>query len=184
MAQISINSLMGNAGPSYSEIKVAPYRKELERAGFQQLLTPDEVDHALNKQDDKIVLVALNSVCGCSARVGRPGAILSLLNNLVPDSLVTIFAGMEKEAVTHFREKYLPGLTPSSPNIAVFKNGQLLHILHRHQIERMDAGAIADDLIESFNGFCSKEQSPEEKERLRQLFVQQYQVDPFQLPTE
>jgi putative YphP/YqiW family bacilliredoxin len=174
MAQISINSLLGNTGPSYSEIKVAPYREELVRAGFQQLLTVDEVDKALDRHDDEIVLVALNSVCGCSARVGRPGAILSLFNHAVPDQLVTIFAGMEKDAVAHFREKYLPGLTPSSPNIALFKNGQLLHILHRYQIERMAA----------YNSSCSKQQSPEERERLRNLFIQQYQVDPLQLPTE
>jgi len=184
MAQISINSLLGNTGPSYSEIKVAPYREELVRAGFQQLLTVTEVDNALDRQDDQIVLVALNSVCGCSARVGRPGAILSLFNQTVPDQLVTIFAGMEKDAVAHFREKFLPGLTPSSPNIALFKNGQLLHILHRYQIERMEAGAIADDLIAAYNSSCSKQQSPEERERLRNLFVQQYQVDPLQLSTE
>jgi len=96
MPQISLNSLMANDGPSYSEIIVKPYREELVQAGFEQLLTPEDVEKALNRQDDKIVLVALNSVCGCSARVGRPGAILSLFNKVVPDMLVTIFAGMEK----------------------------------------------------------------------------------------
>ena len=184
MAQISINSLLGNTGPSYPEVRVTPYREELVRAGFRQLLTPEEVDQALNKQDDKIVMVALNSVCGCSARVGRPGAILSLMNGLVPDELVTIFAGMEKDAVAHFRQKYMAGNTPSSPNIALFKNGQLIHILHRYQIERMEAGVIADDLIAAYNSSCTKVQSEEERARLRNVFIQQYQVDPFQLPTE
>jgi putative YphP/YqiW family bacilliredoxin len=184
MPQISINSLLGNSGPSYSEIIVKPYREELMEAGFRQLLTPEEVDQALLRNDDKIILVALNSVCGCSARVGRPGAILSLFNHSVPDLLVTIFAGMEKEAVAHFREKFLTGITPSSPNIAVFQNGKLVHMLHRYQIERMEAGAIADDLIKVFNTICSKKQSDAERERLRELFINKYKVDPLHLPTE
>jgi putative YphP/YqiW family bacilliredoxin len=146
MAQISINSLIGNDGPSYSEIIVKPYREELVQAGFEQLMTVGDVEQALNRKDDQLQLVVLNSVCGCSARVGRPGAILSLSNKNVPDQLFTIFAGMEKPAVAWFREQYLPGLTPSSPNIALFKNGKLIHILHRHQIERLTANEIADEL--------------------------------------
>jgi putative YphP/YqiW family bacilliredoxin len=184
MPQISINSLLGNNGPSYSEIIVKPYREELVEAGFEQLLTPDEVDQALNRQDDQIVLVMLNSVCGCSARTARPGAILSLFNKSVPDRLVTIFAGMEKDAVAHFREKYLPGLTPSSPNIAVFKNGQLAHILQRYQIERMEAGDIADELTGVYDTLCSRQLPTEERERLRNQFIKKYQADPLHLSTE
>lgn len=184
MAQISLNSLMGTSGPSYSEIIVAPYREELVQAGFQQLLSPEEVDKVLDRQDDKVVLVVLNSVCGCSARVGRPGAILSLLNKVVPDKLVTIFAGMEKEAVAHFREKYLTGLTPSSPNIAIFKNGQLAHILHRYQIERMEAGEIADDLATVYNGICTRDQDKATSDNLRQYLVEKFQATPEQLPTD
>jgi putative YphP/YqiW family bacilliredoxin len=184
MAQISLNSLMGTSGPSYSEAIVAPFRQELVETGFQQLMTPGEVDQALNNQDDKIVLVILNSVCGCSARVGRPGAILSLLNKVVPDSLVTIFAGMEKDAVTHFRQKYLPGLTPSSPNIAVFKNGQLEHILHRYQIERMEAREIADDLATVYNAICTNEQNSATSDKLREFLVNNYQAVPEQLSTD
>lgn len=183
MAQISLNSLMGTSGPSYSEIIVAPYREELVQTGFEQLLTPGQVDQALNRQDDKIVLVVLNSVCGCSARVGRPGTILSLLNKTVPDILATIFAGMEKEAVAHFREKYLTGLTPSSPNIAIFKNGQLVHILHRYQIERMEAGEIADNLASVYNTVCSRVQDKNTSDKLRQFLVENYQATPEQLPT-
>lgn len=184
MAQINLNSLMGTSGPSYSEATVAPFREELVATGFQQLKTPDEVDQTLNRQDDKIVLVVLNSVCGCSARVGRPGTILSLLNKVVPDSLVTIFAGMEKDAVTHFRTKYLPGLTPTSPNIAIFKNGQLVHILHRYQIERMEAGEIADDLATVYNSVCATEQNQATANTLRQFLVENYNAVPEQLSAD
>ena len=129
-------------------------------------------------------MVVLNSVCGCSARVGRPGVILSLFNQVVPDTLVTLFAGMEKEAVAHFRQKYLASLTPSSPNIALFKNGQLLHILHRYQIERMTAEEISNDLIAFYDKECKTQQSNGTKEKLRNLYLEKYQADPLQLPTE
>jgi putative YphP/YqiW family bacilliredoxin len=184
MAQISINSLLGDDGPAYSEIKVAPYRKELVQAGFIELLTPDDVDQALNRQDDKIVLVVLNSVCGCSARTGRPGTILSLFNKVIPDELVTLFAGMEKNAVAHFRQNYLSGQTPSSPNIALFKNGQLVYILHRYQIERMDATQISNELKDSYNKVCTLKQSVDAEASLRSHFMEKYQEDPLQLPTE
>jgi putative YphP/YqiW family bacilliredoxin len=184
MAQISINSLLGDSGPAYSEIKVAPYRKELVQAGFKELMTAEEVDRALNRKDDKIVLVVLNSVCGCSARTGRPGTILSLFNKVVPDILVTLFAGMEKDAVAHFRQNYLPGLTPSSPNIALFRNGQLIHILHRYQIERMDAKQISIELKEMYNTVCTLKQSADAEASLKTHFMEKYQEDPSQLPTE
>jgi len=175
---------MANNGPSYSEIIVKPYREELVEAGFKQLLTPEDVENALNRQDNKIVMVVLNSVCGCSARVGRPGAILSLFNRVVPDMLVTIFAGMEKDAVNIFRQKYLAGITPSSPNIAIFKNGQLVHMLHRYQIERMGAGDIAEALVNVYNEHCAKEQSKDTIEQLRKVFIEKYKADPLQLSNE
>jgi putative YphP/YqiW family bacilliredoxin len=184
MPQISINSLLGTNGPSYAEAIVSPYRDELVRTGFEQLFTVADVDQALNRQDNRIALVVLNSVCGCSARVARPGTILSLFNELIPDRLFTLFAGMEKEAVAHFREKYLPGLTPSSPNIAIFKNGQLVQILHRYQIERMSAEEISKQLTEWYNQLGSKNQTPETKEKLRKYFLEKYQADPFYSSTE
>ena len=183
MGRININSLIGDSGPGYSEIIVAPYREELVNAGCEQMLTPDEVDKMLNRNDDKIILVVLNSVCGCSARVGRPGALLSLFNNVVPDVLATLFAGMEKEAVTSFREKYLTGLTPSSPNIAVFKNGKLLHILHRYQIESKSAQEISDELTGVYNTVCTKANDEAEKEKLREYFITKYKEDPLNLLT-
>src|ERR1041385_3131779 len=159
MAQISIKSLMNNEAPSYPEEMVRPFRQELVNAGFKELMTPADVDEALDKKDDKIILVMLNSVCGCSARSARPGTIISLLNDKIPDERVTLFAGMEKEAVSHFREKFLTGITPTSPNIALFKNGELLQYIPRHEIERMSAGQIAGHLAEAYDKFCRDRKS-------------------------
>ncbi len=132
---------------------VQPFRDELTAVGFKELLTPADVDAALNRQDDKAVLVVLNSVCGCAAGKARPGVIFSMLNELVPDEYVSIFAGMEKEAVEHFRQQYLQGYTPSSPNIALFRNGKLLHLLQRYQVEGKNAGEIATDLTAAYDTF-------------------------------
>ena len=179
MAQISLNSLMGTSAPSYSEDIVTPFREELTGAGFEQLTTPKEVENALNKKDGKIVLAMLNSVCGCAARAARPGVLLSLFNEVVPDSLVTIFAGMEKEAVTYFRQNFLPGITPSSPNIAVFKDGEIVALLERHQIEGKSAGMIAGELISVFNKECNKENTNESISEMRSHFISRFQVDPL-----
>src|SRR5436190_22786784 len=105
MPQISLKSLMNNSDPTYPQDVVQPFRDELTAVGFKELLTPADVDAALNKQDDKTILVVLNSVCGCAAGKARPGVLVSMLNDLVPDEYVSVFAGMEKEAVEHFREK-------------------------------------------------------------------------------
>ena len=179
MAMISLDSLMGNQGPNYPEQVVVPYRKELADADFQQLMTIEEVDQLFNNNPGKVILLVLNSVCGCSARVSRPGAILSFFNHAVPDIKATLFAGMEKEAVAHFRANYLQGVTPSSPNIIVLKDGQVLLHLQRHQIETSDAGTIADALIEVYNQHCTKKTTEEEREILRAYFKQVYQVDPL-----
>src|SRR5262245_28421449 len=136
MAQISLKDLINKSNaPTYPQEMVQPFRDELTAVGFKELLTPADVDAALNKQDDKVVLTVLNSVCGCAAGKARPGVMVSMLNEMVPDEYVSVFAGMEKDAVEHFRTKYLAGITPSSPNIALFKYGQLVHILHRYYVE-------------------------------------------------
>ncbi len=176
---ISLDSLMGNQGPSYPEQVVAPYRKELVDAGFQPLMTMDEVDQLFKNNPGKVILLVLNSVCGCSARVSRPGAILSFFNHVVPDIKATLFAGMEKDAVAHFRATYLNGITPSSPNILVMKDGNVLLHLQRHQIETSDAGAIADSLIEVYNQHCTRKTTEDEREVLRAYFKKIYQVDPL-----
>jgi len=120
--------------------------------------------------------VVLNSVCGCAARSARPGTILSMLNTSVPDEYATVFAGMEKEAVNHFREKYLPGITPSSPNIALFKNGQLLDMLQRYQIEGKNAGEIAGELVSMYDRFGSKKNSQEEVSALKDYIENRYKI--------
>ncbi len=170
---------MGNSGPGYPEQIAAPYRKELVDAGFEQMMTVEDVENVLGNNPGKTILVVLNSVCGCSARVSRPGALLSFFNHVVPDIKATLFAGMEKEAVVHFREKYLNGVTPSSPNIILLKDGQSLLHLQRHQIETSDAGSIADALTEVYNQSCNKQSTDEERTELRTYFKSLYQVDPL-----
>ena len=163
---------MNDSAPGYPAPVAQPFRDELIAVNFKELLIPADVDAALNRQDDKIILVVLNSVCGCAA---RPGTILSMLNGIVPDEYVTLFAGMEIESVAHFREKYLQGLTPSSPNIALFKHGQLLHILQRYMIEGKTAGEIAQELTTGFDKVCTKTNSPEETDKLKNYIVNRYQ---------
>jgi bacilliredoxin len=176
MAQISLKSLMTNSAPTYAAEVAQPFRDELTEINFKEMLTPADVDAALNRQDDKVSLVVLNSVCGCAARGARPGAIFSLLNDVVPDEYYTVFAGMEKEAVDHFRTKYLLGLTPSSPNIALFKNGELVHIHQRYQIEGKSAGQIAQELAEAYDKVCTKSYSEEELSNLKNYLVRRYHV--------
>jgi putative YphP/YqiW family bacilliredoxin len=176
MAQISLKDLMNSSAPTYAQEVAQPFRDELTEINFKEMLTPTDVDAALNKQDDKVILVVLNSVCGCAARGARPGAIFSLLNDVVPDEYYTVFAGMEKEAVDHFRKNYLLGLTPSSPNIALFKNGELVHIHQRYQIEGKSAGQIAQELAEAYDKVCRKEYSEDESNNLKHYLVKRYHV--------
>jgi putative YphP/YqiW family bacilliredoxin len=180
MAQINLNSLMNKSvTPTYSEEIAAPFRQELTEGGFDQLLTSDDVEKALNKKDGKVSLLVLNSVCGCAARAARPGVLLSLFNEVVPDNLFTVFAGMEKEAVNYFRENFLLGITPTSPNIALFKDGELIEILQRHQIEGKSAGQIADELASLYNINCQKKNSEEEIASMRSRFIERFRMDPL-----
>ena len=176
MAQISLKNLMNNSAPTYAVEVAQPFRDELTEINFKEMLTPGDVDSALNKQDNKVALVVLNSVCGCAARGARPGAIFSLLNDVVPDEYYTVFAGMEKEAVDHFRAKYLQGITPSSPNIALLKNGELVHIHQRYQIEGKSAGQIAQELANEYDKLCNKTYSAEELDNLKNYLVKRYHV--------
>ncbi|MFI5187463.1 MAG: BrxA/BrxB family bacilliredoxin [Chitinophagales bacterium] len=176
MPQISLKSLMTNSSPTYAAEVAQPFRDELTGINFNEMLTPEAVDAALNKHDDKVVLVVLNSVCGCAARGARPGAIFSLLNDVVPDEYFTVFAGMEKEAVDHFRTKYLQGLTPSSPNIALFKNGELIHIHQRYEIEGKGPGHIAEELASVYDKVCNKTYSEENLTNLKNYLVNRYHV--------
>lgn len=139
----------------YDPRLVQPMREELTRLGFQELRTPADVDQALAVKD-KTVLMVVNSVCGCAAGKARPAVALALRDGVRPDQLATVFAGMELEATDRARE-YFEGYPPSSPQIALLKNGRLLHILERKDIEGRDAPAIAADLSSAFETFCSGE---------------------------
>lgn len=135
----------------YPEYLVAPMRQELTNAGFKDLRTPEEVDQEINAAGT--VLVMVNSVCGCAAANARPAARISVQHAKHPDRLVTVFAGMEKEAVDKARALMLP-YPPSSPAIALFKDGKLVHMIERHQIEGRPAQMIADNLCQAYDQYC------------------------------
>ena len=135
-----------------SEI-VIPMKEELTDNGFEELLTPEEVDKAL--QNKGTTLVMINSVCGCSAGSARPGVLMAVTNaEKKPDHLATTFAGYDIDAVKKIREHLLP-YPPSSPAIALFKDGQLVHFIERHQIEGRPAQLIASNLIAAFKEYCN-----------------------------
>jgi len=131
-----------------------PMRQELTAAGFTELLTPADVDRELGVKDET-VLVVVNSICGCAAAKARPGVLRALRHDVRPDRLVTVFAGMELDATDRARS-YFEGYPPSSPQIALMKNGRLLHMIERKDIEGRDAVAIAGDLVGAFDTFCGQ----------------------------
>jgi putative YphP/YqiW family bacilliredoxin len=135
----------------YPEYLVAPMRQELVSAGFQDLRTADEVEQAIKSEGT--VLVMVNSVCGCAARNARPGVKMSLEGAKKPSNLVTVFAGVDKEAVDAARKHMFP-FPPSSPSVALFKNGELVHMLERHHIEGRPAELIAENLQDAFIEYC------------------------------
>ncbi len=140
--------------PIYDQDAVQPMRDELVAVGFQELLTPTDVDKAINSKDDKTVLVMINSVCGCAAGSARPGVSLALQHTTIPDKLYTGFAGQERDAVDKIRQ-YIGDFPPSSPSIAIFKNGTLLYFLQRYEIEGRSAEYIAEDLKSAFDELCT-----------------------------
>lgn len=131
---------------------VIPMKGELTENGFVDLTTEEEVENTLHQQGT--TLVVINSVCGCSAGTARPGVLLALENSeKKPDNLVTGFAGFDYEAVNKIREHLLP-YPPSSPSVALFKDGQLVHFLERHNIEGASAQMIANNLSAAFEAYC------------------------------
>jgi putative YphP/YqiW family bacilliredoxin len=136
----------------YDERMVAPMRQELTRIGFEELRTPDQVDSAL-KDAPGTTLVVVNSICGCAARNARPAVTLALRNEAKPEKLTTVFAGQDVEATQRARE-YFTGYPPSSPSIGLLKDGQLVYMLERWQIEGRPAQDIAEDLVEAFEKYC------------------------------
>ena len=136
----------------YPKELVAPMAKDLTDAGFQSLLTAEDVDTVLGNKAGT-VLVVVNSVCGCAAANARPGAKMAVQNEAKPDKIVTVFAGVDREAVDKARSYMMP-YPPSSPSIALFKEGKLVHFLERHHIEGRSADIISDNLKMAFDRFC------------------------------
>ena len=136
----------------YDPRMVAPMREELTRLGVEEMLTPEQVDAKL--RDAKgTTLVVVNSICGCAARNARPAVAKALQHPVKPDALTTVFAGMEVPAVQRARS-YFTGYPPSSPQIALMKDGKVVFMLERHQIEGRTAGEIAEDLVGAFDKYC------------------------------
>lgn len=131
---------------------VAPMKEDLTSVGFEELTSPDEVDNALNNEDGT-VLVMVNSVCGCAAANARPAVKLATQHSKKPSKLTTVFAGVDREATEQARKHMLP-YPPSSPSIALFKNGRLVHFIERHHIEGRPAELIAENLVAAFDEYC------------------------------
>ena len=131
---------------------VIPMKEELTDNGFSELTTPEAVEEVLSKPGTTLVMI--NSVCGCSAGTARPGTVMAVTNSeKVPDNLTTTFAGFDMAAVAKVREHLLP-YPPSSPAIALFKDGQLVHMVERHMIEGRSAQMIANNLKSAFDTYC------------------------------
>jgi bacilliredoxin len=138
--------------PMYDERYVTPMRQELTRLGIEELRTPDGVDARL--RDAKgTTLVVVNSICGCAARMARPAVARALSHEPKPDHLTTVFAGQDADATERARG-YFTGYPPSSPQIALMKDGKVVFMLERWQIEGRPADAIAEDLVEAFEEYC------------------------------
>ncbi|MGC1645453.1 MAG: BrxA/BrxB family bacilliredoxin [Candidatus Sulfotelmatobacter sp.] len=138
----------------YPEIMVIPMREELTRLGIEELRTPEEVDQAL-KNRPGTTMVVVNSICGCAAGRMRPAVRIAMQNSSRPDHAYTVFAGQEKDATERARS-YFTGQPPSSPSIGILRDGQLVYLMPRSDIERREAPAIAADLQAAFDKFCGK----------------------------
>ena len=130
---------------------IKPMREDLTNVGFDELHTAEAVDAAIAKEGTTLVVV--NSVCGCAAANARPAARVSLQNAKRPNNLVTVFAGVDREATDKAREYMVP-FPPSSPCVALFKDGELVHMLERHHIEGRPAELIAENLVDAYNEHC------------------------------
>ena len=133
---------------------IAPMREELTRFGVKELRTADEVDAAVTGSSGTLMVV-VNSVCGCAAGKARPGVALALQHPVKPDAITTVFAGADVEATQQARG-YFKGYPPSSPAIALLKDGKLVYMMERHQIENQEAAAIANQLTAVFDSHCSR----------------------------
>lgn len=137
----------------YSEILIKPMREDLTRLGVEETRTPEQVEDAITSTKGTLMVV-VNSVCGCAAGKARPGVALALQNQTRPDRSITVFAGADIEATVKAREHFAP-YPPSSPQIALFRDGQLVYMLERHEIENRGADEIARELTSAFERFCT-----------------------------
>jgi putative YphP/YqiW family bacilliredoxin len=137
----------------YDEMIVAPMRQELTGVGFQETRTPQDVDAVLGEKKGTVLLV-VNSVCGCAAGNARPAVAMALEHDVKPDKMITVFAGNDREATARARE-YLVGYRPSSPSMALFRDGQLVKMIERWQIEGRQPYDIAAELTAAFDQFCT-----------------------------
>ena len=145
----------------YPKAMVDPMREELTRLGVEELRTAEEVDDAFEDADDTMLLV-INSVCGCAAGNARPAVAMAREADVQPDRYVTVFAGQDEEATAQVRDQYLAGIPPSSPFLALFRDGQPVYVVERKHIEGRSANAIAADLVEAFEAYCTDEEPPSE----------------------
>jgi putative YphP/YqiW family bacilliredoxin len=139
----------------YDPEAVQPMRDELVYVGFNEATSPEKVEEVLSLKDEKTTFVVLNSVCGCAAGSARPGATLALQNKIIPDRLITVFAGQDRDAVDTFRNNYLTDVPPSSPSMAIIKNGKPVFVLPRHYIEGRTPEQISEILTDAFDEFCT-----------------------------
>lgn len=142
--------------PMYDEEAVQPMREELIAYGFEETRTPEEVDRVLSQQQGT-ALVFVNSVCGCAAGSARPGVGAALQHKVIPDRLVTVFAGQDRDAVDRVRDFYLKDFPPSSPSIALFKDGKVVYMMHRSMIEGRSPMQVAEQLIEQFDKYATRQ---------------------------
>lgn len=138
----------------YSELMIRPMREELTRIGVEELRTPEAVDNTLANSKGT-VMVVVNSICGCAAGKARPGIARALQHEVRPDRVATVFAGADIEATEKARS-YFTGYEPSSPSIALLKDGQLVYMMERRQIEGKDASQVASELTQAFDQHCAK----------------------------
>jgi len=139
----------------YPEYLIAPMREELASLGVQELRSAEAVDKAVT-QTQGTLMVVVNSVCGCAAGKARPGIALALNHEVTPDAVATVFAGADIEATDRARQ-YFTGYPPSSPSVGIFKDGKLVYMMERHQIESRSAELIANDLVMAFDKHCAKQ---------------------------
>ncbi len=140
----------------YPELMIYPMREELTRHGIEETKTPEDVDRVLGR-DSGTVLMVVNSVCGCAAGKARPGVLQSLQSEIKPDKVATVFAGADVEATAHLRREKLAMYPSSSPSFALFRDGEPVFVMHRHQIEGNDASTIAAGLRQAYTQHCVTE---------------------------